>query len=549
MSTCKRLKETLNVQRFHQRQYCSAVSITIVLLAVLAVPVRFAPAQTLRIEQPGSNTAFTANISDREEHPLITEIIDSGKLMELDPRFSKLIKTTRPVRRVSVTHPDVVEIAQFGPSEFELIGGRTGTTTLTFWIGEDDEDLEILRYLVRVSPDEAVEERREIEYAVLERKINELFPNSRVQLIPIADKLIVRGQARDAEEATRILAIVRGDSGDDGLGRRARVNQGTATSPFPGASDLPASNVINMLQVPGEMQVLLKVRVAELSRTALRRMGSEFNINAGDFTFESLFGLSGTVRAVLNTNDVRFMLEALSTNSYSKILAEPNLVTLSGQPAYFLAGGEFAVPVVVGVEGAAAATTNFRSFGTQLMFTPTVLDKDRIRLHVTPSISSLNAENAVDGIPGLDTRAVSTTVDLRTGQWLAIAGLLQDQQAGSKSRVPLLGDVPVLDSFFSKREVRREETELIVLVSPELVHPLEMEEAPRILPGMEVTEPGNAAFFLSGSIEGRPNCHHRSTVWPNVQREALRWHLGGKHHVNYLQSESYYIQGDHGFSH
>jgi pilus assembly protein CpaC len=528
---------------------CRAVGTVLGILAVLVISGQHLSAQTPARFVINTSGQEAASIWDAQEDALIAGIIDSGKPMEIDPRFSRLVKTQRPVAQVSVTNPDILEIVQFSPTEFELIGGRTGTTTLTFWIDSGEEDLEILRYLVRVSPDEAVEERREIEYAVLERKINELFPNSRIQLIPIADKLIIRGQARDAEEATRILAIVRGDSGDDGLGRRARVNQGTASSPFPGTSDLPPSNVINMLQVPGEMQVLLKVRVAELSRTALRRMGSEFNINAGDFTFESLFGLSGTVRAVLNTNDVRFMLEALSTNSYSKILAEPNLVTLSGQPAYFLAGGEFAVPVVVGVEGAAAATTNFRSFGTQLMFTPTVLDKDRIRLHVTPSISSLNAENAVDGIPGLDTRAVSTTVDLRTGQWLAIAGLLQDQQAGSKSRVPLLGDVPVLDSFFSKREVRREETELIVLVSPELVHPLEMEEAPRILPGMEVTEPGNAAFFLSGSIEGRPNCHHRSTVWPNVQREALRWHLGGKHHVSHLQSETYYIQGNHGFSH
>ncbi len=483
-----------------------------------------------------------------QEDALIAGMIDSGKVMQIDPRFSKLIKTKRPVTRVSVTNPSVLEIVQFTPTEFELIGGQTGTTTLTFWIDCDDEDCEILRYLVQVAPNEAVEERREIEYAVLERKINELFPNSRIQLIPIADKLILRGQARDAEEATRILSIVRGDSADDGTGRRARVNQGSATSPFPGISDLPATNVINMLQVPGEMQVLLKVRVAELNRTALRKMGSEFNIDANDFSFDSLLGVAGGAKAILDTNHVRFMLEAFSSNAYSKILAEPNLVTLSGQPAYFLAGGEFAVPVVVGVEGAAAATTNFRSFGTQLAFTPTVLDKDRIRLHVTPSISSLNSDNAVEGIPGLDTRAVTTTVDLRAGQWLAIAGLLQDQQAGSKSRVPFLGDVPVLDSFFSKKEVRREETELIVLVSPELVHPLEAEEAPQILPGMEVTEPGDVAFFISGSIEGRPNCQHRSTVWPNVQREIIRSHLSGKQRIGYQHSESYYIQGEHGFS-
>ncbi|MDY0168237.1 MAG: pilus assembly protein N-terminal domain-containing protein [Thermoguttaceae bacterium] len=524
---------------------CRAALTVIGALAALVIPNSLCWAQ----EVPAAPLDRQAvSVWQAQEDALIAGMVDSGKVMQIDPRFSKLVKTKRPVTRVSVTNPSVLEIVQFGPTEFELIGGQTGSTTLTFWIDCDDEGCEILRYLVQVSPDEAVEERREIEYRVLERKLNELFPNSRIQLIPIADKLIIRGQARDAEEAARILAIVRGQSGEETNYGRARVVQGTAASPFPGTSELPASSVINMLQVPGEMQVLLKVRVAELNRTALRRMGSEFNIYAGDFTFESLLGWTGAVQAVLETNDVRFMLEALSTNGYSKILAEPNLVTLSGHPAYFLAGGEFAVPVVVGVEGAAAATTNFRSFGTQLAFTPTVLDKDRIRLHVTPSISSLNEENAVEGIPGLDTRAVTTTVDLRTGQWLAIAGLLQDQQSGSKARVPFLGDVPVLDSFFSRKEVRREETELIVLVSPELVHPLEAEEAPQILPGMEVTEPGDMAFFISGSIEGRPNCDHRSTIWPNVQREIIRSHLSGKRQISYQQSESYYIQGEHGFS-
>ena len=548
----KRLKAGVGKTRRQAQRGCRIARVLAGAVASLLVAASSAMAQApppAPLPQGPAAQRAPVSVWDAQEDALIAGMVDTGKVMQIDPRFSKLIKTKRPVSRVSVTNPEVLEIIQFGPTEFELIGGRTGTTTLTFWIDCNEENCEILRYLVQVSPDEAVEERREVEYAVLERKINELFPNSRVQLIPIADKLVVRGQARDAEEATRILSIIRGESGDEGPQARASVNQGAASSPFPGASDLPPSNVINMLQVAGEMQVLLKVRVAELSRTALRKMGSEFNVDAGDFTFDSLLGLTGSVKAVLDSSDVRFVLEALSTNSYSKILAEPNLVTLSGQPAYFLAGGEFAVPVVVGVEGAAAATTNFRSFGTQLAFTPTVLDKDRIRLHVTPSISNINSDNEVDGIPGLDTRAVTTTVDLREGQWLAIAGLLQDQQAGSKSRVPFLGDVPGLDSVFSKKDVRREETELIILVSPELVHPLEAEEAPQILPGMEVTEPGNWAFFASGSIEGRPNCEHRSTVWPNVQREIIRSHLNGKRQVGYQESEGYYIQGEHGFSH
>ncbi len=476
----------------------------------------------------------------------IGEVLEPEVTLDIDPQRSKIIRTKRPVSRISITDPSILEVVQFSPTEFELIGGATGRTSLTLWFEQDGA---LLRYLVRVSPDEGMEDRRKLEYGELQKKINELFPNSTVQLIPIADKLIVRGQARDAEEATQILSLIRGQGVAQGaVSNVGSPNLGTAASPYLGSDDMPKSGVINLLQVPGEMQVMLKVRVAEISRTALRRMGATLDIDAGDFAFSSMLGLSGAASAILSTDDVKLTLEALSSNSCSKILAEPNLVTLSGHSASFLAGGEFAVPVVVGVEGAAAATTSFRGFGTMLTFTPTVLDKDRIRLQVAPSFSSINAENTVDGIPGLDTRSVTTTVVLREGQWLAIAGLLQDQQTGSKSRVPFLGDIPVLDAIFSKKEVRREETELIILVSPELIHPLEAEEAPTILPGMEVTEPGNWAFFGAGNYEGRPNCDHRSTVWPLQQREMLRARHEAKGQAHYCRRENYYIQGPHGFS-
>ena len=200
------------------------------------------------------------------------------------------------------------------------------------------------------------------------------------------------------------------------------------------------------------------------------------------------------------------------------------------------------------VEGAAAATTNFRGFGTQLIFLPTVLDKDRIRLQVAPSFSSINRENEVDGIPGLDTRAVSTTVVLREGQWLAVAGLIQDQQEGSKIRVPFVGDVPYLDSVFSNKRIKREESELLVLVSPELVHPMEAEEVPLILPGMEVTEPTDCQFYFAGRYEGREGCDHRSTISPVYHRQILDARHEAKLQTRYQKCEKHYIIGEHGFS-
>ena len=317
-------------------------------------------------------------------------------------------------------------------------------------------------------------------------------------------------------------------------------------------SDLLAGNIISLLQVPSEQQILLKVRVAEISRTALRDLGVDLQIFNGDFTLTSLFGVGGPFSAVLDTGDVRLALEAISSNAYSKILAEPNLVTLNGQPADFLAGGQFAVPTVVGVEGVAAATTRFQGVGTQISFTPTIMDKDRIRLVVSPTFSSVNSGLTVDGIPGLSTRSVNTTVDLREGQWLALAGLLQDEQKGAKSRVPLLGDLPIIEALFSSKSVTRGETELLIMVSPEIIHPLDAKEVPLILPGMEVTEPTDGALFLRGRIEGRQGCDHRSTVWPTYQERVIeakhRASWDSVRHVEFQQSEHYYLNGPAGFT-
>jgi pilus assembly protein CpaC len=292
---------------------------------------------------------------------------------------------------------------------------------------------------------------------------------------------------------------------------------------------------------------MLKVRVAELTRSAPRRMGVELDMSFGEFTLASPFGVAAGLTAIMDTTDVDLTLNMFASSGYSKILAEPNLVTMSGQTASFIAGGEFAVPTVVGVDGVGAVSTNFRSFGTQIQFTPTVIDKDRIRLQVSPTVSSPTGEE-VDGIPILDTKSVTTTVELREGQWFAIAGLIQDSQDGTKARAPIVGDIPFVDLFFSRRRVERDETELIILVSPELVHPLEPEEAPLILPGMEVTEPTDWGFFIEGRYEGKDNCHHRSTVWPTWLEKIMDARRDAKRQARFQRNETYYVQGAHGFS-
>ena len=479
---------------------------------------------------------------------LVDEIVQQEAELDVPLRRSKILRMKQPIFRAAIADPSVIEIVAFGTREVELIGKESGSTTVTFWLGDEDNPHH-LSLVVNVEKDDSIEDRRRLEYGELQEMINEMFPNSRIQLIPIADKLIVRGQVRDEQEASKIMSLLRENATpvQSSLGGFGVGNAGTAAEPFPDASELPVAQVVSLLRIPGEKQVMLKVRIAELKRSAIRQLGADFNFDVGDLMLGSALAGSGNIMATGTFNDDSFSLalKALTGNGNAKILAEPNLVVLSGQTADFISGGQFAVPTVVGVGGAQASTTTFKGFGTQLSFSPTVLDNDRIRLNVSPSFSTLNSANSVAGIFGVDTRSVNTTVELREGQVLAIAGLLQEQQRGDSTRVPLLGDTKLLRPLFETKVVSRDETELLILVSPELVHPMESHEAPTILPGMEVTEPDDVDFFIYGDIEGRPGFHHRSTVWPLFKNRNCRC----KDEFEAInKSQQYYVHGNNGFS-
>lgn len=519
-----------------------------------------------KLPQPGGKPKASAELTNRVQD--LVESIDEAEVeLEIELNHSKLIRFKQDVNRVAISNPDVIETVPFGPKEMSVIGNSLGSTTMTLWLGEEQngQPNKMLNVRVTVIPTPEDEDRRRVIYGALQKMINELFPNSKIQLIPVADKLIVRGQARDAEEALQIMAVLQartnGGGGGGGLGSgeiaRAAFGLGGGTfSPFSGGqptaplvdtSLLPNTNIINLLEVPGPKQVMLKVRIAELQRSATRNLGVDFNLDIGDFIFNStLVGggnllLSGT----FDDDSFNLVLNALEGYGVAKVLAEPNLVTLNGQTATFISGGQFPVPTAVGVGGIGAASTSFKGFGTQLAFTPTIVDRDRIRLTVAPTFSTINSSVAVNGIPGLNTRGVVTTVDLREGQVLAIAGLIQEQTRGDHIGPPFLSKVPFANLLFSSKAYARDETELIMLVSPELVSPLSPEQAPQLLPGMEVTEPGDLELFLYGHLEGPPWCHHRSTIWPIYRDRICAGHL---QYEAYRCSEDYYIQGAHGFS-
>ncbi len=493
---------------------------------------------TGKLRQPFKEPDLGEKFSQTLEISIPKIDAEEGEIKVIRGR-SRVMHSRGEIYRSHVADPEIVDIVQFSSKEISIVGLERGATTVTLWMNGNEWPITVL---VRVIRDPEMENIRERDYGILEARLNEMFPNSHIRLVPVANKVAVMGQARDAKEASQIIAIVTasGNSGNDddnngddrdqggggggnnywrgGNGGNGGGGQiaGTAAPVFPGQEDGPASLVVNMLDIPGEQTVKLHVKICELNRSALRDIGVDFRAelgNIGQTVIETLLSGQGNINMSFDLEDITFTLRALASNGTLKILAEPSLVTLSGNWASFLAGSEFAVPTVVGLQGAQAVTTQFRGFGVNLDFMPTVLDKDRIRLIIAPEFSQVNTNLTVGGIPGLNTRTAFTTVDLRSGQSYAIAGLIQDTTENENNRIPYLGDIPFLGTLFSNRHSTHNERELMVIVTPELVAPMESDEVPP-LPGYDVTEPNDTEFYWIGLTEGHAGSNHRSTIWP-----------------------------------
>ena len=247
---------------------------------------------------------------------------------------------------------------------------------------------------------------------------------------------------------------------------------------------------------------------------------------------------------VFDAGHVSLFIDALRSNALAKILAEPNLVALEGQPARFLVGGMFPFPVPQSSSipgGTAVVTVQFQQFGTILTFLPQILANDVIRLDVEPVISNLNfAQTTTVGtgiVPSIDERSARTVVELREGQTLAIAGLLQTLTNATTTRIPGLGDLPIVGPWFSANAIETLETETIVLVTPELVSPLDKKDVTEA-PGDRVYQPNDAEFYFLGRLEGKLGREFRATV--SVQ-DPLNL-------MKHFQSEQQWLIGPHGHS-
>jgi pilus assembly protein CpaC len=367
-----------------------------------------------------------------------------------------------------------------------------------------------------------------------------------------------------------------GGGGMGGLGAGGAAGAGAG-----GIAGLGRLLIINRVTVPGPRQVLLHVKIAEINRSATRSVGVSWLYARGNSIFGSAAGNNATMSTttdvtnnqltnrfgivkpitgdytgsgsatpagtatlfgVFNAGHFSLFINALRSNNLAKILAEPNLVALDGQPARFLVGGLFPFPVPQSSSipgGTAVVTVQFQRFGTILTFVPQILPNDVIRLDVEPVISQLNFANgttvAGGQVPSIDERSARTVVELREGQTLAIAGLIQLLTNASTIRVPGLGDLPIVGPWFSADKIQTVETETVVLVTPELVSPLDRKEVTEA-PGDRIMQPNDAEFYLLGRIEGKLGREFRATV---AEQDPLNL-------MKHFQSEQQWVIGPHG---
>ncbi len=482
-----------------------------------ASTVQPAQMQALQLEDSSISGQVDANLS-----PNVDKLLKPQYHLEIERRHSQLVVTNKRVRRIAVTDSTVANYVQYSESEISVVGLELGKTDLTLWFeGETTPSI----YEVSVIRDASLEEQRTIDFGKLERRLKTLFPNSTVALIPVGAQVLVRGQAYDGEEAQNILQIVRAEVLRS-LGRFNDLDGGGGMNALAASGALGGLNgagggggggnnglngfrdiVINELVIPGEYNIKMRVLVAELNRSELRNAGIDWRVLFNDGRHgvgSTMGGATGTtLSGIFENSEIQVLVRWLQSNGTIKLLAEPQIVCISGTGASILAGGEFAVPTTIGLGGGQA--TSFRGFGTSLVVTPTVMDRDLIRLQVVPEFSELNQANAVNGIPGTNVKRVQTTVELREGQTFAIGGLISRQTGAQTARIPLFGDIPFIGPrVFQSKNASEVETELLVLVSPEIVRPMEPDEVPPV-PGYNATHPSDHEFWKRGQTEGPPD--------------------------------------------
>lgn len=368
------------------------------------------------------------------------EIIDSnGGEIYVEVGKGRLLRLDEAPVTVFLANPKVADL-QFKSSKLVyIVGNATGETSL-YALDKKDRILLNRKIVVGYDLDQ------------LSKAINQLIPDSAVKLSMVEKTLVLDGVLSSPAEAEAVRELAKSFTG--------------------------GGKILFRVSVSMPNQINLRVSIAEVNRSVVKTLGFEFFAGSnsggiGTALLSGAYNVKGLIERTVGALDLGLMFEALESEGLLKMLAEPNLTTLSGETASFLAGGEF--PVAGQRDDNGVVPIVFKPFGVSLSFTPTLLDRSRISLKVRPEVSSISSQGAViiDGSPAvaLTTRRTETTVELGDGESLAIAGLLQRNDQNDVSRVPGLGDIPILGALFRSDNYRRNETELVIVVTPYIVKP------------------------------------------------------------------------------
>jgi pilus assembly protein CpaC len=392
----------------------------------------------------------------------------AGRTDEIMMSVGKAVIVDHPgeITRVSISNPEIADAVAVSTKEVLLNAKSPGVTTLVIWAKSGERNL----FTLNVTPNAQQ----------VEEQLQKTFPGEDIRVVTSAGTVSLIGRASSAEIAEKAAAL---------------------------AAPLGRTVVNNLaVQAPSDRQVVLKVRFAEVQRSAVQQLGVNLfstgalntpgSVTTGQFSPPRAATVEGTIGAPVTGYSTSFSLSdalnvfafrpdlnlgatirALQARNLIQILAEPNVIATSGKEAVFLVGGEFPVPVIQGGGNAGAVTIQFREFGIRLNFLPVVTPRETIKLHVRPEVSSLDFANGVTlagfTIPALSTRRVETDVELKAGQSFVIAGLLDQRATENLTKIPGLASIPLLGNLFKSRSTTKNNSELLVLVTPEFPGPME----------------------------------------------------------------------------
>jgi len=403
-----------------------------------------------------------------------------------------VVESDTPFAELSIANPGIADISSLSERTIYVLGKEPGRTTLTLLAGDGRL---ITNVEIHVTPD----------IAEFKERLEQILPGEPIEVRTANDGIVLSGTVSSSAKLDRALQL---------------------------AERYAAGRVSNLMSVGGTQQVMLRVRFAEMQRSVSKQLSSSVAIGGdtlggdlgtaiGTGTTASEGGRTGALSGALpGSNDnqgamlfgfnaggleVGILLEALEERGVVRTLAEPNLTALSGQEARFLAGGEYPIPIAQSDD---QITVEYKPFGIELNFVPRVIDGDVINLELNASVSALDPANGFSQngftIDAFSTRETSTTVEMRDGESFAIAGLLSDDFTDLAGQVPWLGDIPVLGALFRSAEYSRQQTELVIIVTPHLVTPTRGEAL--ALPTDRVRPPSERDLFLFGRVatDGAP---------------------------------------------